>query len=219
MPNSRHGRFITFEGGDGAGKSTQLRRLADWLRARGHEVVATREPGGSPAAEAIRDLLLSGRAKPLGALGETYLFAAARIDHLAETIEPALASGAIVLCDRFIDSTRVYQGIGSDLDPAVLAAIEAATIAGRLPDLTLVLDLAAERGQARARSRSDAPDRFESADLPLLEARRQGFLAIAAAEPERCTVIDADRDADAVFADVAARVALLLGPSEAAADG
>lgn len=198
------GRFITFEGGEGAGKSTQVRRLGAALRARGIEVVETREPGGSPAAESIRGLLLSGRARPLGVLAEAHLFAAARIDHIAETIRPAVERGAWVLCDRFADSTRVYQGVAGGLDGKTIDRLEEAAVGDMKPDLTIVLDLPAAVGLERARTRagSEAPDRFEGDALAVHEARRQGFLAIARAEPERCMVIDADALPEAVAADV-----------------
>lgn len=198
------GRFITFEGGEGAGKSTQVRHLGAALRARGIEVVETREPGGSPAAESIRGLLLSGRARPLGVLAEAHLFAAARIDHIAETIRPAVERGAWVLCDRFADSTRVYQGVAGGLDGKTIDRLEEAAVGDMKPDLTIVLDLPAAVGLERARTRagSEAPDRFEGDALAVHEARRQGFLAIARAEPERCMVIDADALPEAVAADV-----------------
>jgi dTMP kinase len=195
--------FISFEGGEGTGKSTQLRRLAERLRALGLEVVATREPGGSPAAEAIRGIILSGRAKPLGALGEAYLFAAARIDHVAEIIAPALARGAFVLVDRFIDSTRVYQGGSGGVPAETIAMLEAAAVGALRPDLTLVLDLSAELALERVAGRGgEGEARFDGEPLALHQARREAFLALAAAEPERCVVVDASGDAE----DVAARI-------------
>jgi dTMP kinase len=210
------GSFITFEGGEGAGKSTQVRRLADRLAASGRRVVTTREPGGSPRAEAIREILLSGRARPLGALGEAYLFSAARIDHLAEVIEPALAAGSDVLCDRFADSMRAYQGAAGGLDVATIDALERAAVGDRQPDLTLILDLPATVGLARvARRHEGGADRFEADTLAIHEARRAAFLAIAGEHPERCVVIDANRDADAVAADVWRAVAGRLGLREA----
>jgi dTMP kinase len=204
------GRFVTFEGGEGAGKSTQMRALAAFLEARGIDVVATREPGGSPKAERIRAALLAGEAEDLGPFAEALLFAAARIDHVRETIAPALARGAWVICDRFADSTRVYQGIAGDLDPKLVTALER-TIPGELrPDLTIVLDLPAEIGLARATARrgeDGAPDRFEKESLAKHALIRDGFLAIARDEPDRCAVIDAARDEAAVAADVAGIVA------------
>jgi dTMP kinase len=211
------GRFVTFEGGEGTGKSTQARRLAERLRAeRGVGVVVTREPGGSPKAEAIRKVLLSGRAEAFGPTGEALLFAAARIDHLDVTIRPALARGEWVVCDRFADSTRAYQGVLGSLDPGLIASLERVAVGRTRPDLTLMLDLPAEIGLARAEARRgrEAADRFEREGLATHKALRQAFLDIAASEPGRCVVIDADMSpdavADAVWAAVAAR---LPGPT------
>ena len=139
--NAHQQRFVTFEGGEGAGKSTQVRRLAQKIRATGLEVVTTREPGGSPTAEVFRSFLLSGRARPLGNVGEAYLFAAARIDHIAETIRPALQRGAVVLCDRFADSTRVYQGTAGGLDKTVIDHLERIAVGDMMPSLTIVIDV------------------------------------------------------------------------------
>lgn len=202
------GRFITFEGGEGAGKSTQVRRLAARLGRLGLDVVTTREPGGSPAAEAIRGLLLSGRAKPLGVIGEAFLFAAARIDHIAETIRPALDRGAFVLCDRFTDSTRVYQGAAGGLDGETVMALEAAAVGDLKPDLTVILDLPVEIGLARVAARGGgvAADRFEAEAIAVHEHRRRAFLEIAEREPERCIVVDASAPADAVEAAIAGHV-------------
>ena len=205
------GLFVSFEGGEGAGKSTQIAHLARRLRERGLRVVATREPGGSPRAERIRSILLSGQAKDLGSQGETMLFAAARRDHVETLIAPALGEGALVLCDRFIDSTRVYQGAVAGLDQRFLGALEAAATAGTMPDLTLVIDVPAELGLERARlrrtARGEAPDRFEAEGAAYHAKVRDAFLTIAAAEPRRCTVIDGgeapDRVAEAVWAAVA----------------
>ena len=200
---ARAGRFVTFEGGEGAGKSTQLRRLAARLEEAAFEVVVTREPGGTPRAEAIRSYILSGHAEPLGRDGETILFAAARADHVDSVIRPALARGAFVLCDRFIDSTRAYQG-ADGVDSALIDALEALAIGETRPDLTLILDLPAEIGLARATARrggGDA-DRFEREAIARHEARRQIFRAIAAREPERCVIIDATQGEDDVAADI-----------------
>ena len=205
------GCFITFEGGEGAGKSTQVRRLAGRLSASGREVVVTREPGGSPTAEVFRDFLLSGRARPLGVLGEAYLFAAARIDHVAATIRPAVARGAVVLCDRFADSTRVYQGSAGGLDKTVIDHLERAAVGDMVPDLTLILDLPADMGLARALARSGRADRFEADDIAIHEARRRGFLDIARLNPQRCVLIDAAEDVDRVEAAIRAVVAERLG--------
>lgn len=187
------GRFVTFEGGEGSGKTTQLQYLAGSLRERGIGVTTTREPGGTPIAEAVRRFLLSGAAKPLGPDTEAVLFAAARGDHIEKLIRPALASGQWVLCDRFMDSTRAYQGTAG-VDSALIRALERVTVWPFRPDLTIILDVPAELGLRRAAARSDdAPDRFEGDDLQEHERRRQAFLEIAAAEPERCLVVDGAR--------------------------
>ncbi|MDP3173040.1 MAG: dTMP kinase [Phenylobacterium sp.] len=183
------GRFITFEGGEGAGKSTQLRRLAERLTQAGVEVVATREPGGSPGAESIRDLLVNGDADRWSGLSEALLMYAARRDHIERTITPALDRGAWVVCDRFADSTRAYQGAGGGVDPALISALESHVLSVR-PDLTLILDLPADAGLARAGGRGGGEARFESKGLGFHERLRQAFLTIADAEPERCVVID-----------------------------
>lgn len=198
------GFFITFEGGEGAGKSTQIARLATKLREKRYDVLVTREPGGSPGAEAIRSVLLSGAAEPLGAKMEAILFAAARADHVAQIIRPAIQRGAIVLCDRFVDSSRVYQGVTGQLDGDFMGEIERATVDGVMPDLTLVFDLDPDVGLHRATLRrgAETPDRFEKETLEIHRVRREAFLAIAASEPERCVVINAAQDADAVENDV-----------------
>lgn len=196
------GKFITFEGGDGAGKSTQIRRLAAALVATGRKVTQTREPGGTPAAEAIRRLVLSGLAESMGPEGEAVLFASARANHVDDVIRPALDRGEWVLCDRFTDSTRVYQGASGGADDRLLRALERVAVGETRPDLTLVLDVPAAVGRARASGRRDsadaAADRFEGEELWLQEKRRQSFLDIAASEPERCIVIDATRSEDEV---------------------
>jgi dTMP kinase len=207
------GRFISFEGGEGTGKSTQARRLAETLRGRGIEVVETREPGGSNLAEAIRETILSGRARPYGAFAEAVLFSAARADHLRATIRPALARGAWVVSDRFADSTRAYQGALGNLDPRLLRALEDVVVEETWPDLTLLLDMAADRGLARARRRSVAGDRFEDETLDYHRSLRHAFLDIAEAAPERIVLIDADREADAVAASVWEAVAARLLPA------
>lgn len=200
------GRFITFEGGEGAGKSTQIGRLKDRLERLGQPVLVTREPGGSPRAEEIRSYILSGHAKHLGSFAEALLFAAARIDHLDNTIVPALGSGTHVLCDRFADSTRAYQGSSGDIDSGLIERLERITLKGVKPDLTLILDLPAEIGLARAGERrvhkGEGVDRFEEEGLAFHQALRQAFLAIAQAEPERCAVINADQSADEVEAAI-----------------
>ncbi len=200
------GKFITFEGGDGAGKSTQIRLLAARLVGRGLHVVETREPGGTPTAEAIRKVLLSGAVKALGPEAETLLFAAARADHVDRLIRPALAAGDWVLCDRFFDSTRVYQGAIGGVDAGELDTLERVAVGRSRPDLTLVLDLPAEvalrRVTARLAESGAAPDRFESEEIELQERRRRAFLDIAAANPGRCVVIDANRDEATVGEDI-----------------
>lgn len=203
------GRFVTFEGGEGVGKSTQLARLAEHLRECGFEVVTTREPGGTPKAEKLRDFLLSGRAAPLGPLAEAALFSAARADHVQALIGPALKRGAWVLCDRFADSTRAYQGARGGVDAKTLALLERAATGETRPDLTIVLDLPAEEGMARAASRRDEgerADRFESEDHSFHEELRQAFLEIAESQPERCCVIDAARLVDDVASAIRAVV-------------
>jgi len=195
---SRRGVFITFEGGEGSGKSTQAQRLAERLKLRGHDVVLTREPGGTPGAEAIRHLLLSGIAKPLGTEAETFMFAAARDDHVNNLIRPALERGAWVVCDRFIDSTRVYQGALGNVDPRMIRALERLVVGDVMPDLTLFLDLPPEIGLTRARGRGAEADRFEAETLEYHRLLRQAYLEIAEQEPERCVVIDGTPSADAI---------------------
>lgn len=204
------GRFITFEGGEGAGKSTQIRRLARALRKRGLDVVCTREPGGSPSAEAIRKLLLSHR-HAWQPLSEALLHYAARCEHLSETIRPALAEGRWVLSDRFADSTRVYQGVAQGLDRDVIAALDAMVVADTQPDLTLVLDVPPEVGLGRIAGRTGGGDRYERMDADVHARLRQGYLEMARAAPERCVVIDAGRDGDSVHRDVVAAVAERMG--------
>ena len=202
------GLFITFEGGEGVGKSTQITRIADKLRARGFDVLATREPGGSPGAEAVRHVLLSGAAEPFGPKMEALLFAAARSDHVEQVIRPAVERGAIVLCDRFLDSSRVYQGVTGNLDPAFVKALEKVAINGMMPDMTLILDVDPELGMQRAMARrgEGVADRYEKEDLAVHQRRREAYLAIAAAEPERCIVIDASGEAEEVEKVIAAAV-------------
>jgi len=205
------GRFITFEGGEGAGKSTQLRRLAARL-APGREVVATREPGGSPGAESIRDLLVNGAADRWSPVTETLLMYAARRDHVERVITPALARGAWVVCDRFADSTRAYQGAAGGTDPLLISSLETYVLAGVRPDLTLILDLPTEAGLARAGGRGDAESRFQSKGVAFHERLRAAFLDIARAEPDRCAVIDAAQDEDTVAAAVWEAVGARLHP-------
>jgi len=198
------GLFITFEGGEGAGKSTQIRLLSGRLRDYARELVTTREPGGTELAERLRDVILSGRAKKFGALGEAVLFSAARIDHIDRVIAPAIARGAVVLCDRFADSTRAYQGARDDVDDKALASLEQAVLADCRPDLTFILDIPPEIGLERARERrgGDKVDRFEGEELAFHWILREKFLEIARGDPERCRVIDADRPQQEVAASI-----------------
>ncbi len=192
------GQFISFEGGEGAGKSTQVALLAERLAANGREVVTTREPGGSPGAEAIRALLVTGAPSRWSAISETLLLYAARSDHIERVIAPALARGAAVLCDRFADSTRAYQGAAGGAPQALIAALEAQVLGAIQPDLTLVLDLPAETGLARCTGRAGAETRFEDKGLAFHRRLRAAFLAVAEAEPTRCVVIDATAPKEAV---------------------
>jgi len=187
------GRFVTFEGGEGAGKSTQVRHLRSHLEQSGIRVIATREPGGSPRAEALRAALLGGRATGLGAFGEAVLFGAARIDHIDTLIRPALAGGAWVVCDRFADSTRAYQGAAGHAKPELIAALERVVVGPMKPDLTILLDLDPEAGLARAKARAGdaAADRFEGEKLGFHSALREAFLQIARQEPARVKIVDA----------------------------
>jgi dTMP kinase len=203
------GRFITFEGGEGGGKSTQARRLAAHLAARGLPVLVTREPGGSSGAEKIRSLLLDGLG--FDPVAEAMLMFAARREHVVATIRPALEAGIWVVCDRFADSTRAYQCHGQGVPGEVYRKLAELALEGLAPDLTLVLDIAPGAGMARAASRGAAADRYERLDAGFHARVRAGFLAIAAAEPGRCAVLDAARDAEAVFAEVVATVEARLG--------
>lgn len=201
----RRGRFITIEGGEGAGKSTNLAALVEHLRVRGIEVEVTREPGGTPLAEEIRALLLAERSETVAPLAELLLMFAARAQHLAGRIEPALAAGRWVVCDRFTDATFAYQGAGRALDPTAVETLATLVHPGLWPDLTLYLDLPPARGLARATARSD-PDRIERENGEFFERVRSGYLQRARAEPDRFRIIDADRPLDAVQADVVAAV-------------
>lgn len=204
------GYFITFEGGEGAGKSTQLGRLAQRLEAAGREVVVTREPGGSPGAEAIRDLLVNGEVDRWSPMAETLLLYAARADHLQRVIRPALARGAVVLCDRFSDSTRAYQGAAGGLGCDLIDELERQVVGQASPDLTFILDLPPGEGLARAMGRGGAEARFEAKGLAFHAALRQAFLAIARAEPDRCKIIDASQPVDLVESAVWALAAAAL---------
>ena len=194
------GHFITFEGGEGSGKSTHAATLAQRLKSVGQDVVLTREPGGSTGAEIIRHILLSGIAKPLGAETEAILFAAARDDHVRNTILPALKSGVWVICDRFIDSTRVYQGALGNVDQRLIRSLERVTVGPAVPELTFILDVPAQIGLARAKSRRGQAeaDRFEGESMEFHEKLREAYRALAAAEPKRCVVIDGRAPRDVV---------------------
>ena len=205
------GRFITLEGGEGAGKSTQARRLAQALRQAGMAVVETREPGGSPGAEEIRRLLTTGEPNRWSPMAETLLHFAARADHVRRTIRPALAAGRWVCCDRFADSTMAYQGYGHGVDRDFIAMLANSVLGELRPDLTLVFDLPVEQGLARAARRAGQEDRYEKMDRKFHEALRQGFLAIAANEPRRCVIIDASGDEEASWRQVSAALTTRFG--------
>ncbi len=213
------GKFITFEGGEGTGKSTQAAMLALRLEALGLGVLLTREPGGSPGAEIIRHVLLSGAAKPFGPDVEAMLFAAARDDHVRCAIEPALAAGKWVICDRFADSTRVYQGTLGAVDRRLINSLERVSIGDLSPDLTLVLDVPVDVGlQRTAARRGDAkPDRFEAENAQFHEKLRDAFCALAAEEPQRCVIIDAaatkEKVAKQIWDTVQARLTPATAPS------
>jgi len=198
------GKFISFEGGEGSGKSTQIKLLADRLAAARLRAIVTREPGGSPGAEVIRHVVLSGMGKLLGPDAETLLFAAARDDHVHTVIQPALNQGTWVLCDRFSDSTRAYQGRLGNVAPGVLNAMQRVTIGDLKPDLTIILDVPVEVGLKRAAARrgAGAPDRFEAEDIKFHQELRDAYRQIAAEDPDRCVLIDATPDPDVVAAQV-----------------
>ena len=198
------GKFISFEGGEGSGKSTQIRMLAERLAAAKLRAIVTREPGGSPGAEIIRHVVLSGMGKLLGPDAETLLFAAARDDHVRTVIQPALSQGTWVLCDRFSDSTRVYQGRLGNVPLSVLNAMQRVTIGDLKPDLTIILDVPVEIGLKRAAARRGAgtPDRFEAEDVQFHQDLREAYRQIAAENPGRCVLIDATPSPDVVAAQV-----------------
>jgi dTMP kinase len=197
------GRFITLEGGEGAGKSTQIHRLKSWLEKRGHVVVATREPGGSPGAETVRKLLVEGPVERWDGTTEALLHFAARREHLRSTVWPALKRGEWVVSDRFADSTRAYQGYGHGLDLDMLDKLYDIAVGDFRPDLTLILDLPVEMGLTRAAARRGTETRYESLPRAFHDRVHAGFLEIAHKEPERCAVVDATRDIEAIAADVA----------------
>ncbi|MDX2113569.1 MAG: dTMP kinase [Alphaproteobacteria bacterium] len=196
------GQFITLEGGEGCGKTTQIKLLAEALAAAGRSITITREPGGSAGAEKIRELLVTGEADRWDSLTETLLFYAARTDHLARTVRPALAQGNIVICDRFSDSTRVYQGIGKGVSSQFIDTLRTLTLGNFAPSLTLILDVSPETGLARASARRGSEMRFEQLSLDFHQRVREGFLAIARAEPARCVLVDASKTVEEVAAEI-----------------
>jgi dTMP kinase len=205
------GRFITLEGGEGAGKSTQIARLKSWLEGRGHAVMVTREPGGSPGAEMVRKLLVEGPAERWDGTTEALLHFAARRDHLRAVVWPALKQNNWVVSDRFADSTLAYQGYGHGVDRSLIAQLYALSVGDFRPDLTLVLDLPVEIGLARAASRRGVETRYESLPLDFHRRVRAGFLEIAARDPGRCAVINVAQDIDTTSAAIAAVLAERLG--------
>lgn len=215
MTGPSQGVFISFEGGDGSGKSTQIRRLAERLEGLGREVVLTREPGGSQGAETIRTLLVEGDKDRWSPMTEALLMNAARCDHLEKVIRPALARGAVVISDRFADSTMAYQGLAGALGREAAEILERLVVGDTSPDLTIILDVPVEEGLRRAGAREGAETRFESKGATFQRTVRQAFLDIADSTPERCVVISADRDieatADAILAAVDQRLGSRLG--------
>ena len=211
------GKFITFEGGEGGGKSTQAARLANRLKSLGIEAVVSREPGGSAGAEAIRHVLLSGAAKPLGPHAEAILFAAARSDHLRQTIQPALERGQWVISDRFADSTRIYQGVLGNVDARLISRLEKVTVGDLIPDLTIILDVAPDVGLRRASERrgNATVDRFEAEAFDFHKKLREAYLELAEREPKRCVVINASADPATVAEFVWSAVTTRLSPQQA----
>lgn len=211
-----NGTFITFEGGEGAGKTTQINRLAQSFTDKGYKVITTREPGGTPEAEKIRDLLVQRDGGKWSPISEALLLFAAREMHVKRVIRPALDDGHILICDRFTDSTRAYQGYGHGLDLSIIETLKETVLGGLEPDLTFILDIDAKTGLGRSERRlaSEAlsikqkEDRFESLDISFHEKLRQGFLSIAKENPDRCKVFDADKNLDGIAAKIL-KVALL----------
>ncbi|MGB0554676.1 MAG: dTMP kinase [Alphaproteobacteria bacterium] len=201
MVERSNAKFISFEGGEGAGKSTQIQRLAAYIESCRKPVCTTREPGGSIGAEEIRGLLVEGDADRWDSTTETLLLAAARRSHMNDLITPALDNGDWVLCDRFIDSTRAYQGYGQGLDLALIAQLQEIAVGNFSPDLTILLDISVEDGLARAASRGGAA-RYEQMDISMHLRIREGFLKMAAAEPDRFVIVDAGQSIDAVSVEI-----------------
>jgi dTMP kinase len=202
----RRGLFITFEGGEGAGKTTQIRLLVDWLKMEGVDVVQTREPGGTEGAERIRELLVTGARDRWDAVCETALFLTARRQHVEQLISPALAHGATVVCDRFADSTMVYQGIGKGLGLEYLSELGRLIVGDIQPDITFLLDIEPTLGLARASGRSGSETRFESYDVVFHKSIRDGFLQIAEHSPNRIKVIDASQNVEVIHAQIIAHI-------------
>lgn len=213
----QRGKFISFEGSEGCGKSTQIRRFVDWLRSSGREVLVTREPGGTAAGEKIRHLLQhDSDGEGLTPESELLLFAASRAQLVREVILPALDRGVWVVADRFLDSTTIYQGVGRGLDREAVQRINAFAVGAALPDLTFLLDLDAATGHARAVAASgDQHDRMESQPLAFFEKVRRGYLELAAAEPSRIAVIDAGQGIEEVFADLVRTFEARFAPTTA----
>lgn len=208
---SRRGKFITFEGGEGTGKSTQLRLLADHLRGQGRQIVTTREPGGSPGAETIRKLLVEGEPGRWDGITETLLLTAARRDHVERTIRPALERGDWVICDRFMDSTVAYQGYATGVDLDLIHRLSTAAAGDIQPDLTIILDLPVEAGLARATQRAGGEDRFERKGIDFHRRLRDGFLAIAKSAPDRCEIVSAAEPIEVIAGRISSIVAERLG--------
>ena len=211
MTGGAKGRFITLEGGEGAGKSTQIARLKTWLEGRGRKVVATREPGGSPGAEMVRKLLVEGPVERWDGVTEALLHFAARRDHLRFTVWPALEQGAWVISDRFADSTTAYQGYGHGLDRAMLERLYGVAVGDFRPDLTLILDVPIDTGLARAAARRGTETRYENLPVEFHQRVKAGFLEIARRAPARCVVIDAAQDIDTIAGGIARAVGERLG--------
>jgi dTMP kinase len=204
----RSGVFISIGGGEGSGKSTQIALLKERLHAAGVPCLITREPGGEEGAEAIRQLLVTGDKGRWDPVAETLLFSAARVQHMKRVVEPALAAGTWVVCDRFVDSTRVYQGVGKGLSQHYVDALHTLTLGNLMPDLTFILDIDPVQGLARAASRRGHETRFEGMELAFHQQVRAGFLAIARAEPARCRVIDASESPEKIHAHVCGSLSL-----------
>ncbi|WP_417518027.1 dTMP kinase [Minwuia sp.] len=205
MRAAHAGIFITFEGGEAAGKTTQIGMLDAYLKRAGHDVVLTREPGGTPLAERLRALLLDSSIE-MGAMEQVLLFQAARRNHVDQVIAPALRRGAVVLCDRFSDSTLAYQGAAGGIDMSIIRQLHTLALDGFMPDLTLIFDLPVEESRTRIAQRAEATDRFEQEQLAFHERLRACFLDIGTAEPERCRIIDAGHDVEHVWASIVAEV-------------